>query len=539
MPSAFSYTGSTAGNPTVGLLGNSSSKLPTFGANVPNLGTGSLNIPTQKTTSGVSQVPVTSSNPYGLSVAPKTTSGLLPANGTASNPGLLPKPPAPSTPLKSTTTKNIDGSEITQTYHAPAVQANTTQPTPTTPTPSPYTPNNNSQAGFIGKVSQAGGSTPEENYWKDQYQKSVAGTQFGKLAPYAEAGMNVGKTPEELQGLITAPDLVGRSAGDNGLYNALGSAYGNAALAGLSASQTDAARNLSANTSAASLTAPSSQFGILTNPQTGEIIGGSGSNAQQLMGTSLQKALSYIQSGSSFEDAINTSGLGQFGDFGKSLLSSAISNGGNSSFSPTSYGTQVATNQSQGSDYQKQATQLDTTLKQLDTLEPIVSNFLQSSGLNSQENPFYNKSINTYISQLKNPADVTSLNAMLGDVKTYTAQILGSSGLNPTEVSQTVNSFDPSQLNGAQLTAFLANLKNLGQARLKPLQDTSASSYGSSTGYSGTAANPSSTPTLGPENAPSALNNNNPVIQGLIGGGMNTLGTIENAISGLANSLFH
>jgi len=126
---------------------------------------------------------------------------------------------------------------------------------------------------------------------------------------------------------------------------------------------------------------------------------------------------------------------------------------------------------------------------------------------------------------------------MMADVKTYTAQILGSSGLNPTEVSATVNSFDPSLLTGGQLTSFLSNLTNLGQIRLQPLQQTSASSYGGQTGYVGTPATPSTTSSVSPDNPQSSVTNNNPVIQGLIGGGINAVGGIESLFNGLAGKL--
>ncbi len=252
-------------------------------------------------------IPKTSSfNPFG-----DTSSGLIGSINKATgltptpspipisqgtNPGLL-HTPAPSTQPKThtvitspdgtTTTKqtfNVDTSKpspngnFSTGYLKPSTNTPTqnTQTTPTqttvdnpiapiqtasTSTPSLDTTSNANRVLNAGQqtqnennlqqgVLQAGQTTPDERAFQDQYVKSVAGKQFGALAPYAESGMYAGKTPEELQGLITAPDLAGRSSADTGLYNTLGSAYGNAALAGLSAAQTSAARNLSANSAA-------------------------------------------------------------------------------------------------------------------------------------------------------------------------------------------------------------------------------------------------------------------------------------------------
>jgi hypothetical protein len=210
----------------------------------------------------------------------------------------------------------------------------------------------------------------------------------------------------------------------------------------------------------------------------------------------------------------------------------------------TQYGI-AQQNISQGQKFQQEAAQLDTTIRQIDTLEPVLTQFLNKSGLNSQNAQFYNKAIGTYMRELGNPADATTLNAMMADLKTYTAQILGSSGLNPTEVSDTVNSFDPSALTPAQLTAFLSNLRNLGQIRLQPLQQNAQQSYGSNMNgaspYAGNSAQPSFNSTYGQSNQ-SHLSNfigDSPEAQGLTGMILNTLQSGGAAISGLAGMLFH
>lgn len=173
-----------------------------------------------------------------------------------------------------------------------------------------------------------------------------------------------------------------------------------------------------------------------------------------------------------------------------------------------------------GQDAQSESARLNTTLNQLKTIEPTILNFMQQAGINPFDIQLMNSPMNSYKQFVDNPANATSFNAMMADVKTYTAQILGSSGLNPTEVSATINSFDPSSLSPVQLKAFLTNLDNLGQIRLKPLQETMNQAYGqnSSLGaYAGQQAQ------VNPNNA--VLQNNN-VVNPLTGEPMGVMGQL-------------
>lgn len=199
----------------------------------------------------------------------------------------------------------------------------------------------------------------------------------------------------------------------------------------------------------------------------------------------------------------------------------------------------------QGQAFQDEAANLSTTLQQIDTLTPTLTSFLDQAGINNENTPYFNQSLKTYLQQVKNPASVASANAMLADLKTYTAQVLGSSGLNPTEVSQTIASFDPSDLSPSQLESFISNLRNLGQIRLKPLQDSAAASYGANgsrgNAYQGQAASPSTQSAFSPDNA-NSLNSstgNNQVIQGLIGSGINAVQGFEGLIKGIAGKLLN
>ncbi len=197
------------------------------------------------------------------------------------------------------------------------------------------------------------------------------------------------------------------------------------------------------------------------------------------------------------------------------------------------------TNIAQGQGYQRQAADLATTMNQIDQLTPALTSFMTANGLNSQDSPWINKSLNTYKSQNNNPANIASLNAMMGDLKTYTAQILGSSGLTPTEVGETMASFDVGNLTPAQISAYVSNLRNMGQMRLQPLQQASQSSYGANVGgqmtpYMGSIANPTSTMVAGPETTGTVLSKASPMTQTVLG----TLMNFPNEVIGLAGKIF-
>ena len=352
----------------------------------------------------------------------------------------------------------------------------------------------NALAGLIGAE-----QTGYQNALSAQGQKITAGNDAGTLAATGQG--------QQITAAKNAGDLA--QTGQTNAQNAL--------------------------TSAGNLSQPVSNAAFFGSPETGNVVGnGGGGTGNQLIDNAVSNAVQQIKNGSSTQDAMATlNGLGQPAQ--QALINEMRKYDPN--WNITASNAIAQQNMKQGQDYQAQATQLSTTLQQLDKLTPTVTEFINKSGLNSEENPFFNKSINTYSAQLKNPADVASLNAMMADVKTYTAQILGSSGLNPTEVSATVNSFDPSMLNGSQLTSFLSNLKNLGQTRLQPLQESSKSSYTGGSPFMGGVAAPSTSSSYGPENSDSTLKNNNPVIQGLIGGGMQAVGGIEGLISGIASKI--
>jgi len=182
-------------------------------------------------------------------------------------------------------------------------------------------------------------------------------------------------------------------------------------------------------------------------------------------------------------------------------------------------------NATQGRAYQGQAADLSNTLRQIDTLTPVLTNFMQKANLNPGLSPLINQPINTYL-QILQPDDRASLNAYMADLRTYTAQILGSSGLNPTDVANTVNSYDFSGLSATQLKNFTDNLRNMGEIRLQPLQQSASASYGAGANpFMGATATPSANSTVGTPNFTGALAN--PIVGATAGTVMNVLGSAE------------
>lgn len=370
----------------------------------------------------------------------------------------------PTTPVKSIT--DTSGNKVD--FHAP-----TSTPSPITPTDATLKSNaatnnannygtmnapvGNTTGTQIGNVAnagqqtanesqrqqgvlQAGQTTPDEKAFEDQYVKATAGKQFGALAPYAESSMYAGKSPEELQGLITAPDLAGRASADTGLYNQLGSAYGNAALAGLSAAQTSAARNLQANTTAYS-------------------------GAQTQAGRNL---------------TANQGVLGavapQFGiQYGTQVGQPALPNGGIDSSNLSGAG-RVSDVRS----IQDFTSQINTTNKSVNTLNNLANQIIPNmgtTGFNPNLTPIGNQTFAQYFAN-SDPASNAGIRAGLGEIKNQISNVISSAtGLTPTAVSGVTDSYDFQDLNPQQLNDFLLYINQYAQSNIagaqKSIQDIS------------------------------------------------------------------
>lgn len=390
-----------------------------------------------------------------------------------------------------------------------------------TDTTSGYNP---TYGGIIGQmINSAQGVNPMTQQGMGAYQKSV-----DDLANFRRmASQKIGN--EEAQGIPLEfvqgrQQVLQRQAAEQ--ENTLQSAV-NQQQQAIGFGQAQQGLQQSGLNSAAGFTQPVSQFGMLTNPLTGTPLN------TGVFQNAVQTALSMVRAGTPANDPAVTSLLSSFGFVGPLAFNNAMQSMQGGGWNPAAQSTQAQTNLNQGAQFQQEATQLSTVLNQMNAVSGLADSFLANSGLNQQGSPFFNKQQNTLLGQLKNPANAATYNELVNNIKTYSAQILGSSGLNPTDVGEMVDSINPDGMTAPQLKEFLHNIDQLGQARLKELQQTSQNSYGTGGGFSGTPASVGQL-NVGPDtgyNIPQ-----NPAMQTLLGGlanfGGNVIG-IGTAIKGL------
>lgn len=216
--------------------------------------------------------------------------------------------PTASTPLKKTTTNNVDGSSTTHEYHAPdtssgksgvsandasvigqavqqqaakspeqvaAEKAGQTYTAPTTPQNT--TPQvGNTQQNYQG-VLNASQFTPVESQALSDVAAARGMQNYGALGQNAESGAYAGIDPNspqgatQLQGLINRPDLAGRASGSANLYGNLGNIFGSASSSILSGAESQANRALGAAGTVAGASLPQQISGSsrLYNPLDG------------------------------------------------------------------------------------------------------------------------------------------------------------------------------------------------------------------------------------------------------------------------------
>jgi hypothetical protein len=194
-------------------------------------------------------------------------------------------------------------------------------------------------------------------------------------------------------------------------------------------------------------------------------------------------------------------------------------------------------NITQGSKYAQDAGNVSNGLQLIKNLTPRVLSFMQQAGINSFDIPTANEGLLKYLQESGNPANVASYNAMIGEIRSSAGQLLLSSGLNPTDVSDTLNSFDFGNLSAKQLATFLQNLEVMGNSRLSALQNASQSAYGSNNSAGNNYAGEPLSNIGNFGSAPNANSNfnvtNNPNQQAVIGTGINALGGVGNIIQSL------
>lgn len=267
---------------------------------------------------------------------------------------------------------------------------------------------------------------------------------------------------------------------------------------------------------AAGLAQPVGQFGLLTNPITGTPLN------MGVFQSAIQQAQQLVQAGTPVNDPSVQALLSPFGFVGPLAFNQAMQAQSQGGWNPAAQNATQGQAISQGVGSQGQAYQLDTGLKQLKTLAPVVSNFMAQSNINSTDSPLYNAQIGTYLSQLGNPGQWNQFQNMMGELRKFQSQLLASgSGGIPTDISNTINSTDISKLSLKDIRTAMETMDILGNNQVSVLQNQGNASLGGGLGYSGSPANPqTSVPAATPSTAFGGQVQN-PVTQAGIGAGLN------------------
>lgn len=456
--------------------------------------------------------------------------------------------PAPVQQPTQTQNSNPNGGVLTQAQISAAqtpaqIAAATGQPEPLAPqasttgqTAGAYSSTNPvTQAGLLTQAANMA-SSPSAQYLQNSQNAQQAYQDLENYQGQVAGALNtVSNTPGPLG------NQMGREANINSAAALQEQAYNQAIQA---AAQQEGAATTQQNSqqgallSVAGQTAPVLQFGQLTNPLTGQVISPSGGNSQ--LNTAVAQTVQLVQNGASTQDAITQTGLSNFGLPGSQALTTALQQVSNGTYNPTQQVAAAIQNAAQATSAQGTSFDLDTALKQLSTEQPLITNFLAQTGLNAQTNPSFNQALNTYYGNFLSPGNKQLMDGYFADIKKYTSQILAANtGTIPSDVAATLASFDPSSLPVDQLVPYLQGLEQLGGNQLSVSQGQQKASGGSTSAYTGTPATAVATPVVAPvQEDPGVPGKGNPVIQGLIGGTINALGGIENAITGLFHSVF-
>lgn len=308
-------------------------------------------------------------------------------------------------------------------------------------------------------------------------------------------------------------------SGNDALQRALYGNEQNALSSQLSSAVSTQGQQIGALDNAAGLAAPTA-FGLSMDPVTGQPIN------MSAMQIPLQTALGLYKAGTPLNDPSYAQALGPIGSAGWMAFYNALQNGGANGMSgginPAAQSATQSQAISQGVDSQGQAYNLDTGLKQLKTLSPVISNFMAQSNINSTDSPLYNAQIGTYLSQVGNPGQWNQFQNMMGELRKFQSQLLASgAGGIPTDVSNTINSTDISKLSLKDIRTAMETMDILGSNQTAVLQGQGSASLGGHLGYSGSPASVHTSVTPATPSTAFGGQVTNPVAQGAIGAGLN------------------
>lgn len=485
---------------------------------------------------------------------PASTTGNLPKTSTPSptpttkptpetysqqfvNPGLSPSPtPIGVKAASSTTNIKPTPNTIAPKYQAPMNLTPSAAQNQAALAGIGTTPPSTTQNVSTGQFGASGG-TPGGAQTAQNNQMSPGGLYGGLIAALAGRGLQDSQGVQSarqalLDSQMNEAQQLGLNASNpiplefqQGRAQVLQNQYGQQQQAlsnALQSATTTQGQQIGALQGAAGLAQPVSQFGMLTNPITGQPLN------TGVFQSAVQQAVQLVQNGTPANDPSVQQLLSPFGFVGPLAFNQAqqaISGGG---WNPAAQSAAAGQNISAATDFQQQAITLDTGLKNMRTVAPLVVQAAGQVGINPTDSTMYNAPINTYISQIRNSGGFANFQAMMNDIQRYSSQIISSGAdLTPTGVTAATALMSPQNLSIAQIQSYLNTLDQLGTNQLAILQQQARAAGGSSAGYYGDPARVNSGYTA-PQSSAYGGNITSPSGQFAAGVGLSTLGQLEN-----------
>lgn len=210
-------------------------------------------------------------------------------------------------------------------------------------------------------------------------------------------------------------------------------------------------------------TAPVTQFGQLTNPLTGQVIGADSSGNNPMLTNAVQNAVNMVNSGGSYNDALSS--LGSFGARGEQALIQAL--GGN--VNPTAINTQASSNASNYATNNQAINSIDTTSKALDANISQMKDFAINGALD-RNLPILSALRQKFGTNFANIPAVSGFLASVNNANTTYQQITGVS-----------NIIDPNTMTVGGLDAVQQTMRDNIQNKKQNLLDQQRKAGGSTT----------------------------------------------------------
>lgn len=374
-----------------------------------------------------------------------------------------------------------------------------------------------------GLAASSLGINPMAQQGMDAYQKSVQDlANFRQNIAKQTAGIE--STPMELEYQQGQKAILGREAAsrEQALQGAIEQQQ-----AGIGYGQAQQGLMQSGLGAAAGFAAPM-QFGLTMDPVTGQPIN------MSAMQVPLQTAMRLYQARTPLSDPAYAQALGPMGSAGWMMFYNQLQGGGaggmGGGFNPAAQSAAAGQDIAYGSQTQGAAQGLNLALQNLRMVSPMITNMMSSAGIGSTGSPLYNQPINTYIGNLKSPGAMTSYNALVNALQSYSSGIMSTGGnLTPSEVSAATALQNPANLSIADMKYYLDVIDREGSNRLNILQRESSTGYGGYSGYSGTPSGYNTGVGAAPvvsSNTPGA-GIDNPVGQALAGTGLDIFGGLK------------